>query len=322
MFCSRCGAQVSENVSFCPDCGNAIVHRQETLYPIQNQVVAAELPEPSHETVIEHLTYAAELEKSVYFYQRLWERIQQRIQMLGHSTYIEKPTPLHAEDFLEWWLMVPLAISWVISYFTENWLLLCVCVLFVLVRYFVLFAEKQAERAEYLKRVEEDRQRVLEEQAVIAQLKKQQQEIMKQTNETRTLLKRVYAIDILFPKYRNMVAVLTILEYFQAGRCDTLRGRDGAYNLFSSEEMQKVIISRLDCVVQQLESVKQSQYMLYQAVSETNVLLGEIYGQNEELIRVGRQIEANTAMMQYHSANAERNTRISAYVDRERYIRM
>ena len=45
--------------------------------------------------------------------------------------------------------------------------------------------------------------------------------------QTEAYLKRLYSMDILFPKYRNMVAVITIYEYLVSGRCDTLTLNQG-----------------------------------------------------------------------------------------------
>ena len=42
--------------------------------------------------------------------------------------------------------------------------------------------------------------------------------------ETRELLARYYALDVIYPKYRNMVAMTTIYEYFASGRCTVLTG--------------------------------------------------------------------------------------------------
>ena len=69
---------------------------------------------------------------------------------------------------------------------------------------------------------------------------KQAKELIEKTlgaplTQTKQLLEKLYAADVIFPKYRNMVAICTIYEYFVSGRCTTLVGADGAYNLYESE---------------------------------------------------------------------------------------
>lgn len=92
-------------------------------------------------------------------------------------------------------------------------------------------------------------------------------------SETRNVLSRLYESNIIYPKYRNMVAMCSIYEYFATGRCTELTGPNGAYNLYESELRQNTIINKLDTIINQLEAIKNNQYMLYTEMVKTNGML-------------------------------------------------
>lgn len=61
-------------------------------------------------------------------------------------------------------------------------------------------------------------------------------------SNTKSKLDKIYEKNILYPKYRDFVAVCTIYEYICSGICSELEGSDGAYRLYETE-------SRLDKIV-------------------------------------------------------------------------
>lgn len=98
-------------------------------------------------------------------------------------------------------------------------------------------------------------------------------ELQAHLSEVSGLLKLAYSADIIFPKYRNIEAMTTMWEYLESGRCDSLQGPSGAYNLYESEIRSNAIINRLDVVsdkldviINQLSSLQANQYALYAAV--------------------------------------------------------
>lgn len=89
-------------------------------------------------------------------------------------------------------------------------------------------------------------------------------------HESERTLQRYYSKDIIFPKYRNLPALTMIYEYLSTGRCSELTGPNGAYNLYESELRQNTIISQLNIVISQLESIRYNQYVLYEEVRKIN----------------------------------------------------
>lgn len=102
---------------------------------------------------------------------------------------------------------------------------------------------------------------------------KQAKQLLKKLIVVRNSL---YSLDIVFEKYRNYVAVATFYEYILSGRCDTLKGSNGAYNLYENEIRMNTVISQLEQVIESLKSIKKCQYMLYISISDMNEELKEL----------------------------------------------
>lgn len=84
--------------------------------------------------------------------------------------------------------------------------------------------------------------------------------------ESENLLQRFYTQNVIYPKYQTLPALTRIYEYFITGRCEELTGPHGAYNLYEDELRKDTIISQLNIVIENLEQIKQNQYLLYQQV--------------------------------------------------------
>lgn len=102
----------------------------------------------------------------------------------------------------------------------------------------------------------------------------------------------LYARNIIFPKYRTLPCVSTMLEYMQAGRVTELTGPNGAYNLYEAELRQNLIIAHVESIATELETIKKNQYNLYQSVEQTNRVLETMNDQMEEQLRVQKQLLA------------------------------
>lgn len=96
-------------------------------------------------------------------------------------------------------------------------------------------------------------------------------------------LEKHYAQGVLFPKYRNFVAVSAIAEYLSSGRCDKLEGADGAYNLYEMELRQNIVIGQLSTIISNIEQIKNNQYTLYQELTKSNELINGILTELEEM---------------------------------------
>lgn len=117
--------------------------------------------------------------------------------------------------------------------------------------------------------------------------------------ETKKILEKYYAKDIIFGKYRNLVAMTTMYEYFASGRCTELEGPNGAYNLYEQETRQNVIITNLQEVNANLGDIKNNQYVLYQAVNAGLQSLAKVQNDISDMARCVKNIETSSAVSAY-----------------------
>ena len=72
-------------------------------------------------------------------------------------------------------------------------------------------------------------------------------------------LEKYYSIKVLAPKYRDLVAVSTMYEYFSQGRCMELTGHDGAYDLFEKELKENIITDKFSEITGNIGQIGESQ---------------------------------------------------------------
>ena len=125
------------------------------------------------------------------------------------------------------------------------------------------------------------------------------EKLLKQTLECRN---KLYSYDIIFEKYHNIVAISTFYEYLMSGRCDSLEGANGAYNIYENEIRANLIISQLSTVIKQLEDIKQSQYMIYSEMQKVNQGLSTLNGKMDRAISSLKTVEHNTELTAYNTA--------------------
>lgn len=131
-------------------------------------------------------------------------------------------------------------------------------------------------------------------------------------DNTEQLLKELYSLDFIYDKYRNLPALTSIYEYFITGRCDSLKGPHGAYNLYEDEVRKDTVISQLSTVLDHLEQVKQNQFMLYQQVKAMQENINNIGSEISTIRGYAGHIMDLSAVNAYYSALTAHNAEISA----------
>ena len=117
-------------------------------------------------------------------------------------------------------------------------------------------------------------------------------------------LDSLYEMGIIYPKYRNLVAVSTIYEYLSSGRCDRLDGPDGAYNLYEMELRQNIVIGQLSSIAENLNQIKNNQFTLY----------NELVSANQSAASVLSDIGNNVKISAYQNEAAAKNTEALKYI--------
>lgn len=128
----------------------------------------------------------------------------------------------------------------------------------------------------------------------------------------KVTLRKLYDMNIIFPKYRNIFAVCSLYEYLASGRCSTLEGHEGAYNIYESELRQELILIKLDVVISQLEDIKQNQYMLYKEMKEMKSILHSISYQTKEILKNTDTIIDNTNIIASNTQQIAESSAVTA----------
>ena len=106
-------------------------------------------------------------------------------------------------------------------------------------------------------------------------------------------LSKLYALNVIHPKYRSLVPVSMFCEYVETGRCSELTGHEGAYNIYEAELRQNVIIDQLDSIKDKLDDVKKNQYYLATTLGQGLARLQR--AQSDNMHTLNNLISDNTA---------------------------
>lgn len=123
----------------------------------------------------------------------------------------------------------------------------------------------------------------------------------------------LYSYNIIFEKYRNIVAVSSFYEYLMAGRCDSLEGANGAYNIYENESRMDSIITKLDEIETKLDEIKANQFMVYNKLNSIESSLNSLNRTMKKAVSSLNSINANTATMSKYLENISNNTDVIAH---------
>lgn len=199
--------------------------------------------------------------------------------------------------------------------------------------YNVAYAEYQAKEMEY-KRLSTEYQRQVNENKKALQ-KDREQQLAKDIRESQmpidkemeillnelkdTILTRnkLYSQGVIYGKYRNYVAVSTFCDYLISGRCDSLDGPNGAYNLYEQETRADIVISKLDVVLNSMERIQENQYYLFNELQVTNTSLGHIQGQLLINNVLGLEQLSTLQQIEEHADKIACNTAVTAFYSKK-----
>ena len=148
--------------------------------------------------------------------------------------------------------------------------------------------------------------------------KQERKQLELSLEESRSTREQLYAAGILAPKYRNFAAVCTLLEYFQAGTCETMKE---AYNKYDQELLLGHIINNLGKISSSLDEIKQNQLMLYSTLQSSNYLLDQLVRQSGDFYTQASQrlinMEQTTSNMNAQISEILQTSAITAYCSDE-----
>lgn len=344
--CAECGKEFSDRANTCPNCGCPIEYQAEKS--IGGEYHAADKLAPS--IIVKHLTIAKELESERYTLQLAITKIQAKINTLGYYNKFTPPKSVSVKKFfitalitlailIPIYLVInsPIFVSYLSnltsnSYDTidymNNTVRIKIAISIIgplcIIAFTILNGSISAMRAnskykkavqQYNNLVNNDTARVNNENVQKQQLFQQMKDVQCKISDISETLNQLYSLDIIHPKYRNMMAVIRLLEYFDSGRCTALTGEGGAYNKYEDEIRQDTIISKLDIAINCLYQIRDTQYMLYESLEDCLDELGAITTQNEKLISTNQDISQNSAIAAYNSKIAASNTDALVFIE-------
>ena len=131
--------------------------------------------------------------------------------------------------------------------------------------------------------------------------------------KTESLLKKYYELNIIHKSYRDIIPIASFYHYLSTGICSELKGPDGCYRLYESEVLQKIIIAKLDQVIEQLEILNERQAELKQALMASNAAVKEL----TSYVRcIGNENRQHHAIMQYNQQRIEEEIRFQNQYNR------
>lgn len=178
--------------------------------------------------------------------------------------------------------------------------------------------KKYQEAIESIRRQRQQNQVERETRALF--LKTQICEIEKRLAISEVHLKTIYDKNIIFPKYRNFAMVASLYEYISAGRCSTLEGPEGAYNILETEMRLDRITCQLDQVITHLDKIQKNQFMLFSAVQDANCRMGKILDSSTHLAerldayyQNSLQLNEQATELNAHIAELQKTSELTAY---------
>lgn len=123
----------------------------------------------------------------------------------------------------------------------------------------------------------------------------------------------LYSYNIVFEKYRNLVALSTFYEYLMAGRCESLEGATGAYNIYENEIRLDTIITQLEEIKAKLEDIKQNQYMIYKTLQSISASLHSLSSSMAQATMSLKSIDVKATTTNEYLKTISNNTDIIAY---------
>lgn len=126
-------------------------------------------------------------------------------------------------------------------------------------------------------------------------LEEQKKVLKTELAETIAIRRSLLNSDVIYQKYRTIVAEACMLEYLDSGRCKTLTGDNGAYNLYESEIRAGIINPILDQLLLSIETVKVSKSVLFVELSEISRYIKDVSDKLQKVLKTFNTKTTNTS---------------------------
>ena len=133
---------------------------------------------------------------------------------------------------------------------------------------------------------------------------KRQEEIHRVLLEAKENRRKIYAENVLHPKFHNLTAVATMYEYLLTGQCNTIQGHGGIIDTYKTEQIQLEQLAQMYQMNERLNGIENNQRYIMRQLDDVNDKLSDIRGSVFNIEKKVDKIERNTAI----SAEADKQT--------------
>ncbi len=140
---------------------------------------------------------------------------------------------------------------------------------------------------------------------------------------------RLYSYGIVYGKYRDFIAISSFCDYLISGRCASLEGSEGAYNLYEQETRADIVIDKLDKIVSSLNNNSKKKYFIYEQLKNVNASLESINNQLlvnnmlqivqidqlDDIVANTKQTAYNTVVTAYYAEKTAHYTEALAFIE-------
>lgn len=282
-----------------------------------------------NEPLLKYLTSIRQLEEAKYNADRLRLRLVNKSANLGHRRNIELPEKASVDKNKRKGMIVGATFGGIVFavYFISElsaasglfdilWAMIkgtflgCLIVLLSLIIGILIgqIGDKKEEKrinverkTDALAKIIKDDERVNAELKIREQLVAQANQISQLIRKIDDTLTKLYSLGIVHQKYHGLIPISMFCEYLETGMCTQLEGHEGAYLIYEQQSRLDKIIVKLDEINKNLKAIKETQYLLYQSVTQGNSLISRVLNQNDQMIqRLGR-IEQNTELTEFNT---------------------
>ena len=276
----------------------------------------------NRDAVKAYLKHAMELEGNIYTAQRICEQLRNRAAELAIPKTIKEveKTSVVRTIFAGLILsVIPALISFLVVEFIFQGggtsIALLVVVGFIMFGLLVVYFPEKKTYDAYCKEVEDERQRIKTEDVAKRVLLKEAEIIERKMQSSKKLLDSLYSMNVVHEKYRNLVAVTQLYEYFDTRRRNILEGNGGAYDLFEEELRKDMIIDRLDKIISQLDKLQRTLFLLFQELNKTNEILSSLGNDIRSANITLQGIQNMAAITAFNSTVIARETGARDYIN-------
>lgn len=149
---------------------------------------------------------------------------------------------------------------------------------------------------------------------------------------TTAVLQKLYAVDIIYIKYRSLVPISRFCEYLDSKRRTELEGPNGMYELYETEVRSNQIVSGLHKISEdvarlgtqigylsyQMDQIRQNQCVLYEVLSHSNTLIENLCCEMKGIASRQEQhydtMEESASLAAYSAEITAQNTKILAEI--------